>query len=190
MNILETENSELFYDKFNNMELLENCINEIQDKLTEYPKSVLYNRIITFNRCIGFFSDVSLGYKYSNQIQKSLPLTDNLKKLLLFINEKYETEFNAILINKYNDGNDYISKHSDNENYLDKMGILAISYGATRIFRIRKKKDNKIIKDINIQSGDIIIMKGDFQKVFTHEIPIQKKIIDCRYSFTFRKHLI
>ena len=33
-------------------------------------------------------------------------------------------------------------------------------------------------------------MKGEFQKEFTHEIPVQKKVKNCRYSLTFRKHLI
>jgi hypothetical protein len=35
-----------------------------------------------------------------------------------------------------------------------------------------------------------ILMKDDFQKLFTHEIPIQKKIKTGRISFTFRKHLV
>lgn len=33
-------------------------------------------------------------------------------------------------------------------------------------------------------------MGGNFQKEFTHEIPIEKKITDTRYSLTFRKHLV
>ena len=33
-------------------------------------------------------------------------------------------------------------------------------------------------------------MAGNFQKEFTHEIPIQKKVSDERISFTFRKHLV
>jgi len=31
-------------------------------------------------------------------------------------------------------------------------------------------------------------MGGNFQKLYTHEIPIQKKIKESRISFTFRKH--
>lgn len=37
-------------------------------------------------------------------------------------------------------------------------------------------------------------MAGDFQKEFTHEIPPSrsrsKQEKGCRYSFTFRKHLV
>ena len=32
-------------------------------------------------------------------------------------------------------------------------------------------------------------MGGFFQTLYTHEIPIQKKVKGYRYSFTFRKHL-
>jgi len=31
-------------------------------------------------------------------------------------------------------------------------------------------------------------MGGNFQKEFTHEIPVEKKIKEVRYSLTFRKH--
>jgi len=32
-------------------------------------------------------------------------------------------------------------------------------------------------------------MVGNFQKEFTHEIPIEKKVKGTRFSFTFRRHL-
>jgi len=31
-------------------------------------------------------------------------------------------------------------------------------------------------------------MKGEFQKEFTYEIPVEKKVKTKRISFTFRKH--
>lgn len=190
MNILQTKDSILFYDKFENNELLEKCILDMTDKLVVNPKSKIYNKEITFHRSIGFFSDTSIGYKYTNQIQTSIALSENMKILLDIINNKYNTVYNSILVNKYNDGSDYIGKHSDDEKYLDKSGVLAISYGATRIFRVRNKSDNVIVLDVNVNNGDILIMKGEFQKEFTHEIPVQKKVKNCRYSLTFRKHLI
>jgi alkylated DNA repair dioxygenase AlkB len=42
--------------------------------------------------------------------------------------------------------------------------------------------------DVPTNSGEMLIMGGDFQKEFTHEIPIEKKIKHPRISFTFRKH--
>jgi alkylated DNA repair dioxygenase AlkB len=59
----------------------------------------------------------------------------------------FNTNYNGILVNKYKSGEDYISKHSDDEKNLDDSGVISISYGATRKFRIRDKKTNVIVKD-------------------------------------------
>ena len=48
----------------------------------------------------------------------------------------------------------------------------------------------KIIIDIPTNSYELMHMGGKFQEEFTHEIPIQKKVKEERYSFTFRKHKI
>ena len=42
--------------------------------------------------------------------------------------------------------------------------------------------------DIPTTSNSIIHMGGDFQKEFTHGIPVEKKVKEERYSLTFRKH--
>ena len=99
-------------------------------------------------------------------------------------------KFNGILINRYKDGNNYIGPHSDNEKNLDEQGVIAISVGAIRKFRIRDKQTKKIIIDIPTNSYELMHMGGKFQEEFVHEIPIQKKVKEERYSFTFRKHKI
>ena len=111
--------------------------------------------------------------------------------LLTIINELFGAEFNGILVNKYINGNDYIGPHSDDESGLDcNYGVISISYGAERIFRIRDKKNKNIICDEITNNCCILQMGGNFQKLYTHEIPIQKKIKEYRISFTFRKHTI
>ena len=106
------------------------------------------------------------------------------------INERFGTKYNGILINRYNGGKNYISDHSDDEKNIDEGGVIAISHGAVRKFRIRDKLTKKIIMDIPTTSGSIIHMGGDFQKEFTHGIPVEKNVEGIRYSFTFRKHTI
>ena len=86
------------------------------------------------------------------------------------------------------DGNDYISAHSDDETGLDSVGVVSISYGSERIFRIRNKVTKEIMCDELTTHCSILHMGGNFQKLYTHEIPIQKKIKESRISFTFRKH--
>jgi alkylated DNA repair dioxygenase AlkB len=187
--LINTNTSSLIVDSMvNNKALVDNCIDYVTERLHNYPKIIIYGKVCYQRRAIGFFSDVSAGYKYSGQIAKSHRLNSHLKNLLKFINNKYDTDFNGILVNKYNDGTDYISDHTDNEKEISKKGVISISYGATRKFRIRNKKTKKIIMDIPTQPYQIIQMLGNFQKEFLHGIPVEKKVKHFRISFTFRKH--
>ena len=186
---IQTDNSSLKIIKHNLNELVKKSISEIDEKLHKNPEIRVYGRICHQHRNVGFFSDTSIGYRYSNQLSKSIPLTPSLKTILEKINKIFDADYNGILVNKYKDGSDYISAHSDDESGLSSVGVCAISYGTPRNFRIRDKKTNKIVANINTLENEIIMMDGHFQKEFTHEIPVQKKIKESRYSFTFRKHL-
>jgi len=188
--IIKTANSSLDLITFDDPNLLiPNCISDINDKLIEHPEIIIKGKTLRQRRSIGFFSDSSIGYEYSGQVAKSQKLTDNLIQLLNMINELFGSEFNGILINKYVGGKETIGKHSDDERFLDKAGVVSISYGASRKFRIREKSSNIVVKDIQTSNNIIIHMKGNFQKEFTHEIPIEPNVAGIRYSFTFRKHL-
>lgn len=188
--IIQTEKSALKLIKHEYKELVEKCIKEIEDKLDIRPEIMVYGRKCNQNRDVGFFSNESIGYKYSKKLQKSKPLTNSLNILLNSVNEKLNSDFNGILINKYSDGTQNIGTHSDDEDTLGNVGVCAISYGAIRNFRIRNKFTKKIVENVDTKDDEIILMEGDFQKEFTHEIPVQKKVKDMRYSFTFRKHNI
>ena len=185
-----TINSFLHKFIFDDTNLITRCIEESENDLNVYPKIILYGKEVTQRRYVGFFSDESIGYKYSNKLAKSKPLKPHLIMMLHKINQLFNANFNGILINKYNDGADYISPHSDDETNLDPIGVVSLSYGSTRTFRIRNKKTKKKFLDVQLQSNDLLLMGGNFQKEFTHEIPIQKSIQQPRISFTFRKHVI
>lgn len=168
---------------------LDEIVNTIKDKLIENPPIMVYGKKCYQRRSIGFFSDDEnvVGYYYSNQLAEKQPL-DSLKLLLEIINEKFNINFNGILINKYKNGEEYISAHSDDEKDLTDAGVVILSYGATRKLRIKDKSTKKKVLDVSLVSGEIVQMLGDFQKEFTHEIPIEKKVKEERYSFTFRHH--
>lgn len=188
--IINTKKSALkLYDANFLVDLLETCTKEVSELLLEYPEIVIRGKVARQRRSIGFFADENIeGYKYSGQIAKSQPLTKGLNKLMKIINKEFNDEYNGILINRYKNGEDYIGAHSDDEKALAPSGVISLSYGATRIFRVRDKESGKVVKDVKLQTCDLAIMSGDFQKEFTHEIPIEKRIKDERISFTFRKH--
>lgn len=170
-------------------DILLECINEIKGQLDEKPPITVFGKPTVQHRNIGFFSNTSIGYHYSGKLAASKPLTKSLNELLNLVNIEFDSNFNGILVNEYPDGEHYIGKHSDDEATLSDLGVVCVSYGASRKFRIRDKLTGKIVMDIPTTSKEIWAMGGDFQKEFTHEIPIEKKIKDKRISFTFRKHL-
>lgn len=186
---IQTKDSFLSKTRFPKRELLENCVKYIQDKLEERPKIKIFGKECRQNRNVGFFSNEVDRYKYSNSYMSAQPLDDYLVELIETVNEMTKNNFNGILINYYIDGNNYIGAHSDNELELGNNGVISISYGSTRKFRIRDKKTKTVFKDIVIEDCDMIHMGGKFQKEFTHEIPVERRIKESRYSFTFRRHL-
>jgi alkylated DNA repair dioxygenase AlkB len=152
------------------------------------PAFKLYGKQCRMHRCIGFFSDESSGYRYSGQTSTSQPLPPFMKDLLQLINSKFDASYNGILVNLYRHGSDYISKHSDDEKYFDaNAGVVALSLGSSRVFRVRDKLTGNIVKDITTDHGQVMAMRRDFQKEFTHEIPA-KKGAGLRISLTFRAH--
>ena len=160
--------------------------------LEHEPSIVVHGKQCNQRRNVGFFSNKSEGYSYSRQIMKSQPLDNQIMiNLLAKVNKTLDTTFNGILVNEYIDGTKIVGKHSDSETGLDKkrLSVAGIAYGATRIFRIRDIKSGEIILDYEHESCSLIVMDGDFQKEFTHEIPTQKKVKESRISLTFRHHL-
>jgi len=168
--------------------LLPQCVQEIKDQLEIKPTIFVWGAERHQARDVGFFSNESNGYFYSNKLMKSKPLTPSLEMLLQKTNDIFKSTFNGILVNYYENGNNYISAHSDDEWDLDPIGVVAIAIGAERMFRIRYKHNKQKAIDYVMKQGYYVHMAGDFQQDCTHEIPKQTKIVLPRYSFTFRRH--
>ena len=175
--------------------LIEKSSEEVIPFLTKRPQFKMYGKTCYMHRNIGFFSlDKNVEYKYSGQKTITNPIPPSLIELLEIINQLLDSNYNGVLVNMYETGDDYISAHSDNESNLDlTCGVLTLSCGTQRIFRLRSISDNSkkrpIVFDAITHDKHALLMKGlDFQKILTHEIPPRKNITDARISFTFRRH--
>lgn len=187
--ILKTPHSLLSIRQFSKTLLLENCVNDVVPLLQHHPPIIIYGKKCKQNRNVGFFSDTVPYYYYSGKKHDSLQCTDNLRELIITINNIYGAKYNGILVNEYLNGKDYIGAHSDNESELDiNAGVVALSWGAQRKFRIHTKKENIKLLDLLTTHGQLLQMSGDFQKEFVHSIPIESTVKEKRISFTFRRH--
>lgn len=163
----------------------------------------IFNKDVYQRRDIAFLSDESEGYKYSGTIAKATPLHVHpiIHDLMKRVNKYLQTNFNGILINYYVDGTKYISAHSDTETDLAESEsneiicypggvVAALAFGkGERMFKIRDISTKKEVTRHTHRSCELLVMDGNFQKDFTHEIPKQLRIKDSRYSLTFRCHL-
>jgi alkylated DNA repair dioxygenase AlkB len=157
-------------------------------ELEEEPPVIIRGATCRQHRNIGFFSDESEGYRYSGNIIVSQPLPSFLKRLMRKVNKHLGTIFNGILVNQYIDGSKYIGAHSDDKRGLSNGCVASLSVGATRLFRVRNKITKAIVYEVEHESGDLLVMSGNFQDEFTHEIPKQLRIKKERISLTFRQH--
>lgn len=165
--------------------------------ISKPPIGMMYGKMCYQKRDIAFFTDLDIpGYKYSGQMMATEPLSPHkiLVKCLAQVNKTLQLPvdngYNAILVNRYNNGEEYLSAHSDAMTDLDSsVPVVSIAFGAQRIFRIRDKRSRDILLDYVHPSGGMVIMDGDFQDHYLHEIPVQKRVTGSRVSFTFRKHL-
>lgn len=134
--------------------------------------------------CCGFHSNKMYGVNgiYPNRIPKELlPLKD-------LISERLNNNFNYMLFAQYRDGQDSITYHSDDEDFLGKDPTIAsLTLGATRPFML-KNKHTKEKQIFNLNAGDLFVMKNNCQSDFLHSVPkIESFTEGPRYSITFRK---
>jgi alkylated DNA repair dioxygenase AlkB len=184
--VLEGRQGSLLLAKFHDTDRYANAMWELI--LNERPPIIVFGRQVCQPRDVNFFSNDSEGYRYSGILMPSQPLTPELGEILASVNMMLNDNFNGILVNCYRTGSDCIGPHSDDEKNLGKSGVVSLSFGATRKFRVRDRLTKKIVGDFALSHGCLMHMKGGFQKEFTHEIPKELKIKQPRISLTFRYH--
>lgn len=145
-------------------------------------------------RDVAFFSDTAGGYqlsKLSSLVSKSrsfkpFPL---LAYLLREMNEVLGEGYTGIIVNHYENGWRSIGPHSDNPKGNGLHGVVTISLGATRIYRVSKVGDidQKSVFDLHMEHGDVVLMKGAFQKLYHHSVPPEEHVMLPRTSLTFRR---
>lgn len=174
-NFFDTEQANLLFDK------LKTEIPWQQDNITVYGKSYPQPRLTAL------FGNEGKPYSYSNIIMQPHlwnPLTTFIKeKVEEITNEKFTT----VLLNLYRDGKDSNGWHADNEKELGRNPVIAsVSFGATRPFYLKHNTiDNQRLK-IDLSHGSLLVMKGETQHFWKHQIAKTAKPIGERINLTFR----
>src|SRR5229473_1387378 len=85
----------------------------------------------------------------------------------------------------YRDGNDSVGLHADAEPEMGSV-IASVSLGAERLFRLKRKGGIDAFWE-RLPHGSLLIMAGNTQKTFKHEVPKESGVIQPRINLTFRR---
>jgi alkylated DNA repair dioxygenase AlkB len=151
----------------------------------------MYGKEILLPRLTAWYGDENARYKYSGIVNIPLPWTEELLLIKHKVEEISQTKFNSVLLNYYRNGNDSMGWHSDDEKELStNPTISSVSFGATRNFQFKHKSVKKSNQNFLLNNGSLLIMKGETQHNWLHQVPKTKTIIGERINLTFRAVLI
>lgn len=147
----------------------------------------LYGKTHLMPRKVLWIADQGIQYRYANKNHHPEPWPAALTQVRLRLQTTIGCDFNGVLGNLYQDGNDYMGWHSDDEKSIDDQSpIASLSLGATRKFKFRAKNDHSNQSDIALTNGSLLIMPAGSQKHWQHTLPKMLKVTEPRINLTFR----
>lgn len=158
----------------------------LQNVAWENDEVVIFGRHIVAKRKVAWYGDSDYLYTYSNTTKRASPWTKELSDLKQIVEERTQTEFNSCLLNLYQNGDEGIAWHSDDEDSLGKNSTIAsLSLGAERKFSFKHKQTKETISLV-LEHGSLLVMKDVTQTNWLHSLPKSKKITRPRINLTFR----
>ncbi len=161
---------------------------ELFDRLrTEVPwerrVSRVYGRDISVPRSEVWVAD--RPYTYSGRTYQPHPWTPALLEVKKDVERLASSAFNSVLLNLYQNGNDSVGWHADDEPEMSHdHPIASVSLGATRSFQLRKGKGP--VQTIELAHGSLLLMEAGMQREWKHQVPKTKKLCEPRINLTFR----
>jgi len=145
---------------------------------------VVYGKRYQQPRLTAWYGEAS--YTYSGLTLQALPLTPLLELLRAAVEHVTGRRYNSVLLNYYRDGADSMGMHSDDEPALGPQPVIAsLSYGATRTFILRHRRNRRTLK-IDLTDGSLLLMAGTLQAHWQHGINKTTKLVGPRLNLTFR----
>lgn len=139
-------------------------------------------------RLTALFGNTNQTYSYSNITMHPEPFTSTLLDIKTKVESFSKEKFNTLLINLYRDGNDSNGWHADNEKELGINPVIAsVSFGEERPFHFKHRSLKNERHKLNLEHGSLLIMKGEMQHYWLHQIAKTKRPIQPRINLTFRK---
>ncbi len=145
-------------------------------------------REVASPRLSAWYGDPDAHYSYSGLSLEPRPWLPVILELKTRVEAVCNAPFNSVLLNLYRDGADSMGWHSDDEPELGERPVIAsLSLGATRRFRLRHRRRKELEPvAIDLENGSLLIMEGDTQRFWKHQVPKSKRVAEPRVNLTFR----
>jgi len=183
----------IYYPNFFSATESENYFNLCNSEKVSWNRETIrmYGNEHLVPRDTAWFSKEGLAYTYSGIKMNPDPYPEFIKMIQEKIETIEEFGFNSVLLNRYNNGSDKVSWHSDNERELSGIvNIASVSFGSERVFQFRRIPNTKKDLEINLEHGSLLIMKDPLQQKWEHQIPKTLKNVGPRINLTFRKIVV
>jgi len=186
-NMLPYDGEAIYHGHVLTREQADNHYSVLLDNIPwQHDEAVLFGKKIVTKRKVAWYGDTDYAYTYSNTTKHALPWTKELLELKEIAEKMSGIIFNSCLMNLYHDGNEGMAWHSDDEKALGNDTVIAsISLGAERKFMFKHKRTAEK-REIILQNGSLLVMKGATQKNWLHRLPPSAKIKHPRINLTFR----
>jgi alkylated DNA repair dioxygenase AlkB len=146
----------------------------------------IFGKHIITKRKVAWYGGGKYEYTYSNTTKLALPWTKEILELKSTIERITGESFNSCLLNFYQNGTEGMGWHSDDEKSLKiNSPIASLSFGSERKFIFKHKKSKSKI-GLVLEHGSLLLMKGETQKYWLHQLPKTVKIEKSRINLTFR----
>lgn len=152
-----------------------------QDEIKVFGKTYAQPRLTAL------FGDPSKPYSYSNIIMQPNEFSEELLELKQKVETLCSVNFTSCLLNLYRNGKDSNGWHADNEKELGQNPIIAsMSLGQERYFHLKHRNDKSLKHKLLLQHGSLLMMAGQTQHHWLHQIPKTTKTVQERINLTFR----
>lgn len=186
--LTKIENGEyLFYPDFFSKAESDLYFQNLKENIDWKQESMnMYGKQVDFPRLTAWYGDNDKPYSFSGITLQPKFWTKELLEIKDKIEPLSNIQFNSVLLNRYRSGNDSISWHTDAEKELGQNPVIAsVNFGATRKFQLRHIKTKEKI-EIDLTHGSLLIMRGELQHFWQHQVPKTSKVVNERINLTFR----
>jgi len=148
---------------------------------------VIFGKRILTARKLAWYGDAGCDYTYSGTTKQALLWSSALLDLKALAERLSGESFNSCLLNLYHNGGEGMGWHSDDEREIVRdSAIASLSFGAERRFVFRHKETKEKV-ELVLENGSLLVMKGETQRFWQHQLPKAARVKTTRINLTFRR---